>query len=157
MNPKQIILPSVFFILVIVCNSCSNDSKSTASVETNNASTDTAVILKYEQKLIEAYTKNDIETISAIYHDDLVFNTPDGRTITKTDDIESLRSGTLKIYEYYPSNYHIKVIDDIATVSVSIHIKGKMGDYDIANNFRFIRIWKRTDADWKLIAINGCQ
>lgn len=93
--------------------------------------------LAYEQKLIEAYKNNNIEASSEVYHDNLVFNSPDGRVLSKTDDIESIKSGVLKIQEYNPGDYTVKLIADIAAVSVSIYIKGKIADNEFEGNFRF--------------------
>jgi len=93
--------------------------------------------LAYEQKLIEAYKNNNIEASSEHNHDNLVFNSPDGRVLSKTDDIESIKSGVLKIQEYNPGDYTVKLIADIAAVSVSIYIKGKIADNEFEGNFRF--------------------
>lgn len=119
--------------------------------------TNTSDVLKCEQKLIDAYKSNNTEIISTIYHDNLIFNSPDGRTMTRIDDIESLKSGVLTIYEYNPSNNLINLIDDVAVVSVSIHIKGKIAGNAFEHDFKFLRVWKRVEAEWKLIAISGLQ
>ena len=155
MNRALKILQLVFFILSIICIACNN--KKIAFDDPNATTRDTLVILKQEQKLIEAYKSNDLKTIASLYHDNLIFNTPDGRTITKTKDIKSLQSGTLKIEEYSPSNYLIDVVGDVATVSVSLHIKGNAANNAFERNFKFLRVWKRVDSDWKLIAISGTQ
>src|SRR6478609_5364933 len=94
----------VFLILIFISAACEND-KNTASDKSNSVTTDTSAILKQERKLIEAYKSNDLKTVAALYHDSLIFNTPDGRTITGVADIESLQLGILKIDEYTPSNY----------------------------------------------------
>ena len=116
---------------------------------------DTSIVLAYEQKLIEAYKNADLETIANLYHDNLIFNSPNGQVLNKSDDIENLQSGVLKIQEYNPSNYIIKIINDVATVSVSIHIKGKMAGNEFEDNFKFLRIWKQQGNKWRVIAISG--
>jgi ketosteroid isomerase-like protein len=155
MNGGQKIFQLAFLILTIICAAC--DNKNRASDGTSTLAGDTTVILRQEQNLIKAYKSNDMKTVASLYDDHLIFNTPDGRAITKTNDIGSLQSGTLKIDEYSPSNYLIDVIDDVATVSVSIHIKGKAANNIFEGDFKFLRIWKRVGTDWKLIAISGTQ
>ena len=121
------------------------------------APTDTSTILAYEQKLIGAYKTANIETINGLYHDNLVFNSPNGQVLSKTDDIGSMSSGMLKIREYTPGDYTIKITENLATVSVSIYIKAKIADNEIEGNFRFLRVWIEEDDKWKVIAISGYQ
>jgi ketosteroid isomerase-like protein len=120
-----------------------------------NEAVDTSIVLAYEEQLMAAYRNAGIETIAGLYHDDLIFNSPDGKVLSKTDDLEALGSGMLKIQEYNPSNCIIRVIDDTAAVSVSIHIKARIAENGFEGDFKFLRIWKRKGTAWKVIAISG--
>gem|GEM_PF-370084 len=144
--------------MAIILISCGNEKNSQPEITNEEiVRADTSMILRYEKKLIEAYKNASVDTIAKLYHDNLVFNSPNGQVLSKTDDIESLRSGVLKIQEYDPSNYIVKFIDDIATISVSIHIKGKIANNEFEDNFRFLRIWKQQGTKWRVIAISGYQ
>jgi ketosteroid isomerase-like protein len=149
----------IFFILIIIFISCEQKNKllEKPNEKRGIVTADTSIILAYEQKLIEAYKDTSVETIAELYHDDLIFNSPNGQVLSKTDDIESMRSGMLKIQEYSPSNYIVRLIGDVATLSVSIHIKAKIADDEFEGNFRFLRIWKQQGTKWKVVAISGYQ
>jgi hypothetical protein len=44
------------------------------------------------------------------------------------------------------------ITDDIATVAVTIHLTGKYMDTIIDEHFRYLRVWKIFDENWKIVA-----
>ena len=77
-------------------------------------------IIKCEKRLSEALKTGEL------LHDNLIFNIPTGQTITKEMDIENYRSGILTVSEILTTDQIIKSIDDISTVAVTLHLKGKI-------------------------------
>jgi hypothetical protein len=85
-------------------------------------------------------------------HDDLLFHIPNGQTITKAMDLESYKSGNMSVHEIFSEEPLIHVIEDTAVVSVIIKLKGKYIDQSIDGKFRYLRVWKQSGNDWKVIA-----
>lgn len=111
------------------------------------------IIASYEDKLMNAMKNSDVTALDKLLHNDLVFNGPDGTTITKEMDKETYRSGQMKISTLSATDRTIHLVDDLGIVTVTVHITGEMMGQPIHNKARFLRIWKHVDSVvWQLIA-----
>ncbi len=108
-------------------------------------------ILDLESKLISAMKTSDIKVLDELLHDDLLFITPDGQTITKKMDLDAHRSGKMYIESLIPNVDAINVIEDLAISICTVKTKGKMLDQTIEGSFKYIRFWKRVENEWKII------
>ncbi|MWB93404.1 DUF4440 domain-containing protein [Flavobacterium sp. GA093] len=109
-------------------------------------------VVNAEIELLTAIKMSDVATLEKILHTDLLFNLPDGNTITKELDLDSYRSGKIKIHLIEASNQLIRIIEDCAVVSVTILLKGTYDNHPIDGVFRYIRTWKQFDDGLKVIA-----
>lgn len=114
-------------------------------------------IIACENTLLTALRNNDIATVEDLIHDNLLFNIPTGQTVTKEIDLKNLRSGLMTVNDIIPSEQMIKVTDDIAIVAVTIHLTGKYIDTIIDGSFRYLRVWKIFNENWKIIAGSSFQ
>ncbi|MDB5120791.1 MAG: hypothetical protein JWN56_2009 [Sphingobacteriales bacterium] len=105
-----------------------------------------------EARLINAFKVNDLLVFDELLHDDLLFNLPNGQTITKVMDMESHCSGNLVISSMAASEQVIRVMDDHAVVCVTIDMTGSYLNQLIDEKFRYQRIWKLVGTNWKIIA-----
>jgi hypothetical protein len=112
----------------------------------------TEIIVNAEIELLTAIKKADVVALEKLLHDDLLFNLPDGNTITKEFDLNSYRSGKMKIDSLEASDQIINIIDDTAVVAVTISLKGAFDNNPIIGAFRYIRVWKQFDESLKVIA-----
>lgn len=108
-------------------------------------------IVKAENNLIDAMKINDVDALDDLLHDDLLFITPDGQTITKKMDIDSHKSRTMIIEKINPTIEKINLIEDTAIVTIVIDTKGKMLGQPIEGKFRYIRFWKLFENKLKVI------
>lgn len=108
-------------------------------------------IIEAENQLLEAIKKSNVSTLDKMLHDDLLFITPDGQTITKAMDLHAHRSGTMVVEEVLPTIELINLIEDTAIVVVVYQSKGKMVGNPIEGTFRYIRIWRLFNESWKVI------
>jgi ketosteroid isomerase-like protein len=108
-------------------------------------------ITKSEENLLKAIKASDINVLDELLHDDLLFITPDGQTITKVMDLDSHRSGTMIVDEISSNIELINFIEDTAIVVVVIETKGKMLGQPIEGKFRYLRVWKLFSDNWKVI------
>ncbi|WP_165043217.1 nuclear transport factor 2 family protein [Dysgonomonas sp. ZJ709] len=108
-------------------------------------------IIACEAKLLEAMKNVDLGALNELLHEDLLFNGPNGETITKAMDLAAYKSGNMVVDEITPSNQMISLFDDAAVVAVSISLKGQFMKQPIEANIRYIRVWKNCDNRWQVI------
>lgn len=112
-------------------------------------------VLEHENKLYQAIRTADLPLLNELLHADLLFIVPGGEVITKEMDLETYRSGLLKIDELDPHVEHLKIIDDIAVVTVTIALKGFFSGEIFQTKYRYIRFWKKNEAGIKVIGGSG--
>lgn len=110
------------------------------------------VIIDAENALLTAIKSTDILSLERLLHDDLLFNLPNGETITKELDLNAYRSGKMKIDLLETSNQVINVIGDSAVVCITVLLKGTYDNHPLDGTFRYVRVWKRFDDNLKVIA-----
>ena len=74
-------------------------------------------------------------------YDDLIFNIPTGQTINKAMNIENYKSGIISVLEILPSEQIVSIVDEVATVAVTIYLKAKYVDQIINRKFRDLSMW----------------
>ena len=75
-------------------------------------------ILKQENRLYSAIKAGNVTELDRLLHDDLLFVLPGGTTITKEIDLDTYRSGVLKVQELRPEMEKQNIIDGMAVVTL---------------------------------------
>lgn len=109
-------------------------------------------VVNAEIELLTAIKNADLPVLEKMLHDDLLFNLPTGNTITKEFDLNSYRSGKMKVDLLEASDQIINIIDNTAVVAVIISLKGTFDNNPINGAFRYIRVWKQFGESLKVIA-----
>lgn len=112
-------------------------------------------VMVSESQLLQAMKDCNLATLEHLLHDDLLFNGPNGETITKAMDMTAYRSGNMIVKELEASNQQISIIDDNAIVAVTIEMKGEFMKRAIVGKFRYIRVWRKINDQLKVIG-GGC-
>lgn len=110
------------------------------------------IIVKVEKEIVMAMKIGDVKKLNELLHEELLFNIPNGQTITKALDIETYSSGNMRIDEIKSTEQEINLIGENAVVSVIIEMKGKYFDNPIDGKFKVLRVWKLFNSQWKVIA-----
>lgn len=113
---------------------------------------DQSIIKEHEQQLLIAMKAHDVGQLDQLLHDDLLFITPDGSIITKVMDLEAHRSGAMVIEKIEPTIEKISMITDAAVVVLRMETKGSMMGQPIEGAFRYIRVWKKVNNGYQVIA-----
>lgn len=113
---------------------------------------DQTIINNIEKELFAAIKNADIPVLERLLHDDLLFNLPNGQTVTKAIDIQAYRSGKMKIDLLEVSNELVNIIGDSAIVCVTVLLKGTYDESPLDGNYRYIRVWKQFNDGLKVIA-----
>jgi Domain of unknown function (DUF4440) len=112
----------------------------------------TEAVVNAEIELLRAIKKADISVLEKMLHDDLLFNLPDGNTITKEFDLESYRLGKMHIESLEASDQIINIINDVAIVAVTVSLWGTYDGNPLVGAYRYIRVWKQFEENLKVIA-----
>jgi hypothetical protein len=109
-------------------------------------------IVENENRLLEAMIECNLTVLDELLHEDLLFNIPNGVTVTKAVDLDNYRSGNMTISSILSSDQIVKVIDDTAVVALNLTLEGKYGEQSLDGKYRYLRVWKLFDTSWKVIA-----
>lgn len=112
-------------------------------------------IIVLEDRLLAAMKTSDITELEKLLHDDLVFNTPTGVTISKPTDIENYRDGKMIVYDIAMADRIIKVVGSVASLAVTVNLKAKFSEQNIDGTYRYLRVWKFEYGSWQIIAGSG--
>jgi hypothetical protein len=108
-------------------------------------------IIKMEHALMQAMLKSNVKALDSLISDDLIFTDHTGRVLNKVTDIESHRSGNLKIELLEPSEQIIKIYNQTAIVSVLMMVSGHYLNEHFQGKIRYSRTWINTDNVWKIV------
>ena len=109
-------------------------------------------VIASEKNLLEAMRTNDVELLEKLLHDELLFNGPNGETATKAVDLKNYRSGNINLRSVESSDQIVRMIGDDAVVAVTVEIRGNYLGQELDGKFRYIRVWKQFENNWKVIA-----
>lgn len=110
------------------------------------------LILEKEKNLIDAMMSGNIEKLDQLIHKDLIFNIPNGQTISKEMDLENYRSGLFKIIKIKPEDRMIHILDTLAIVVLTLNLEADFAGQEIKGKFRYLRVWKEFQGNWQVIA-----
>lgn len=114
-------------------------------------------IIKMENRLIQAMKTSNVYELNALIADDLIFTGHDGKIYTKEMDLQAHREKGIEIFSLETSEQIIHTEDDVAIVSVRKDISGSyFGDIQVGI-YRFTRVWKLRNGEWKIIAGHSTQ
>lgn len=122
---------------------------------------DTQGILALEARRYAAMTTNDLDTLTALFHDDMVYTHSSGVVDDKTSYIDALRSGRTRYLEVEQREQKVTLLGDVALVVGASHI-----EVDVVINgeklhksldLRSLAAWTATPAGWQFIAWQSCS
>jgi Domain of unknown function (DUF4440) len=111
-----------------------------------------AQVIASEENLLEAMKTSNVELLDKLLHEELLFNGPNGETTTKAMDLQNYRSGNINLHTVEPSDRMLSAIADNVVVAVTVEIKGNYLGQEINGKFRYLRVWKLFENNWKVIA-----
>jgi len=97
----------------------------------------------------------DVTKLARLLHDDLLFNLPNGETITKAMDLDTYNSGNMQISDISAVDLVIKLIADNAIVSTTIQTSGRFFDHPLDGTYKILRVWKQEKEYLQVIACSS--
>ncbi|WP_087691492.1 nuclear transport factor 2 family protein [Pandoraea sp. PE-S2R-1] len=124
-------------------------------MDDNKTSADTAAITAItalEAELRAAMLASDVAALERLLDDDLVFTTPDGRVLTKQEDLTVHRDGQLHLKQLDFFDTQIRRIDTLYLTTTKATLAGQYGTMTFDGTFAYTRLWRPHGATWRVIA-----
>lgn len=80
---------------------------------------------------------------------------PSGEVVTKEIDLKAYRDGVLKVEELFPEVEALRIIDDLAIITLTMKLKGRVDNAPFEAKYRYIRFWKKFPSGFKVIGGSG--
>jgi ketosteroid isomerase-like protein len=113
-------------------------------------------ILQAEERLRLAMLNSDVNTLNELLAPELIFTNHLGQVLGKQDDLSAHQSGTLKVQVLTPSEQHIQLRENMAIVTVKVHLVGSYAGIASDHDFRFTRVWTLSNSGtWQIIAAHS--
>jgi len=113
-------------------------------------------IIQCEEKFLQSLKTSDIEALSNMIHDNLIYNNASGDILTKEMDIAGFKAANPKIEKIECIEQKIEVFGDIAIVSTVTYMKALFnGEHQVEGKTRFLRTWKKFGDEWKVIGASS--
>ncbi len=114
-----------------------------------------SLIVEKEKMLLTAFTNCDIDTIDDLLHEDVVYIIPNGRLLSKAKVLQNYSSGGTAISSIRSEEQSVHFVDDCAVVAMILNLSGKYYDQVVDRKFRYLRVWKLLEGQWKVITISS--
>ena len=109
-------------------------------------------IINYEERLRSAQLKSDIEELSILLDDGLIFSVFDGSVIGKNEDLNLHRSADFHITKMDVIDRSIQCYENAAVVNVLMNASAETGGVAQSNLIRYVRVWYRFGGSWRVIS-----
>jgi hypothetical protein len=109
-------------------------------------------IIEIEEAVRLAQLASDAIFFEKVLSDDFKFITPQGKIITKREDIDQYKSGQLKMTKVDVSERQIDVFLGTAISRFKVKFEGKAGNYEFSSTFLFTRVYSKIENSWKMVA-----
>jgi uncharacterized protein (TIGR02246 family) len=134
---------------LLVTALASAQSQKTGKAEAGSAEEQ---IKALQAELIQAILKGDTSFYQKYFADDAVILHGDGSVHTKAQEIEALKSGTLKYDSYTVHDQKIHVYGSTAVVEMYSSGKGLLNSKPFDSDFRVTYVWVKLKGEWKLVS-----
>lgn len=112
-------------------------------------------LIKLEKKLADALTEGNAALFESLLTDTFVFASPFGNLLNKTQVLDDIRSGALKMEVLERDGLRIKVNANTAIVTYRSTNKGSFRFVDISGQYQWIDVFENRQGQWKLIYQQG--
>lgn len=109
-----------------------------------------AQIQRCEAELHDAIVRGDTQVLDRLLSDELIFINQDGRFLSKADDLDAHRSGLLRINSLEKGAERIRLVGEVAIVTVEITLAGSFSEHPFAGRFAYTRVWGQRENDWRI-------
>jgi hypothetical protein len=120
--------------------------------QTSNSSVEQELINLSKQKW-QWMSERKVDSLDALFHEKAVF-VHMGATMTKTQELEVIRSGGIqyKIVEIQEAS--VRFIDKTAVLLNKIRLVAVVGGNEVTNPFMMTEVYVQQNSNWKLVSLS---
>lgn len=107
-----------------------------------------------EDRLRLAMLTGDVAALGALLDDHVVYTGPDGRQVSKQQDLDAYASGAVEITGYDEEHRSMRVIGRTGLTWVLTEVRGRTGTQQFGARLRYTRTWVY-DAGWRVVAAHA--
>lgn len=109
-------------------------------------------IVKLEEELRKAMLNGNVEKLDELIDDSLIFVAPNGAVISKDMDLNAHKTKIQQMSLLEPSQQQILTQENLFIVTVQMKVEGVFAETNISGNYRYLRVWKKTNDSYKIIS-----
>ena len=108
-------------------------------------------ILPYEESLRQAMLEGDVNSLSALFHQDLQYTIPDGTVLDKQADLANYIEGKIRFYDIDILEQTVEETNQGFDVKSIVEIKGFFGQLPMDGHYLFHREWVHNGIGYQII------
>jgi ketosteroid isomerase-like protein len=136
--------------VMVICVSCAFGQ----AKEGGDASVQ-QTIMRIEKEMLNAILKGDASANEKYLAETATLTGPDGNVIDKTQAVNEVKTGVLKLQAASLDAAKVQVYGDTAIVTYSSNDKGTYKGKDITGQTRWTDVFVRRNGQWQLVAGHG--
>ena len=111
-------------------------------------------VVACEAQLRAAQLAADVDTLDRLLADDLLFTGPDGRLVTKRQDLEAHGSGAVRFRLHEPEELRVRRVGpDVAVAALRTRLVVEVAGMLVRGTYRYTRVWAREPGGaWRVVA-----
>lgn len=114
-----------------------------------------AALHEAERRLQTAIRSGDVETLDLLLDDRVVYTGPDGRSLTKEEDLGAHRSRALAVDVFEQQDLQVTVVGSTGITLVLAQLQGTAGGEPFSARLRYTRTWVLADDAWRVLAAHA--
>lgn len=107
-----------------------------------------------EDRLQGATLAGDVRSLGLLLDDHVIYTGPDGRQVSKQQDLAAYASGAVEITGYDEEHRTIRVIGRTGLTWVLAEVSGRAGEQRFGARLRYTRTWTYA-AGWRVVATHA--
>ena len=101
-------------------------------------------VVASEEQLRAAQLGADVGALDRLIADELLFTGPDGQLGTKAQDLESHRSGAVRLLAHEPEELRVRrICEDVHVTALRARLEVRAGGATVSGTYCYTRVWAR--------------
>jgi ketosteroid isomerase-like protein len=114
-----------------------------------------AALRDVERQLQSAVRSGDVELLEQLLDDRVVYTGPDGRSLTKEEDLEAHRSRSLIVEVFDQEELQVTVAGMTGITHVLATLQGIAAGQPFTGRLRYTRTWVHAEGVWRVLAAHA--
>jgi ketosteroid isomerase-like protein len=105
----------------------------------------------------QAVLKGDSSYLEQNASDDYTRVNPDGKLLSKTDAVNALKNGDMKLQSVEPGDVKVRVYGDAAVATYAVDVKGTNNGQDMSGHHQLTRVFAKRGGKWQEVAFQSTK